>query len=89
MKGEQKVNCLPALAPDETVANCVVPDPIDPGDYPGCMVCDGMAYRVVTVEGTQGRRSLALCGVHFTSAASRIAQLQRYVLGRQVGVKIT
>lgn len=69
---------LPNLAPEEVVTGCVVPDPVDPGDYPGCMVCDAMAYRVVWVEGKQGTRSLPLCGVHFIGASSRIPQLQRY-----------
>lgn len=75
----------PSLAPDEVVTNCVVPDPVDPGDYPGCMVCEAMAYRVVWVESQQGRRSLPLCGVHFLSASSRIPQLQHYVRGGRIG----
>jgi hypothetical protein len=49
------------------------------------MVCDAMAYRVVWVEGKQGKRSFPLCGVHFVSASSRIPQLQRYVRAGKLG----
>jgi hypothetical protein len=66
------VNALPTVAPEEVILNCIIPDLDDPREYPRCLVCRGMAYRVVVVEGKEGKRSLPLCGVHFISTSLRV-----------------
>ncbi|MGH9566345.1 MAG: hypothetical protein ACRD4F_15480 [Candidatus Angelobacter sp.] len=79
------MNNVPTLAPGETILSCTAPDVDDPGEYPRCVMCEAMAYRIVVVEGATTRRNFALCGVHFIRASLKIPELQTYMRAGKLG----